>query len=317
MELLFNKDSRGGNEIKELLGFIDGGFDFKNIKMDVRTASKDLIKIIGNDLYIDLLDIYTNGALDSVEEELLLSARYAIAFRAFSIYAVKTDLSKTTNGRKMRADGEEKTPWDWMIDRDNEAMERGYYKAVDELLEFLEEEQILTWINSQEYATMRSSVVHSTAILQKYYPQGNRFMLLQLQPGFTHAQKNDIEPRLTSLGLVSLVADLNSNSRALQLAQQACVNGGIAWGLRHLRVTIFPEGILQSYTSDRVSTKARNILEPGIAATTAQLFERAMSQNLLDLEEYLRDLNPPAADIIENKKPYRQGYIANDKFFST
>jgi hypothetical protein len=52
--------------------------------------------------------------------------------------APSNDVAHTNNGRKMRQDEGEKLPFQWMLDNDNASLEKRYYRALDDLIKFLD-----------------------------------------------------------------------------------------------------------------------------------------------------------------------------------
>lgn len=341
MNLLFNHDNKGSEEFADTLGFVYEGFDYNKIKFEIKAATRSIIDLVGLGVYTQAQVHYLNRfvvedpvvdidpvvpepepepeILDPESEtlfipsidyldELLEMLQYAIALDAYSQAAPNSDIAHTPNGRKMRTDANEKQAFEWMLDRDNEQRERKYYKVQDELLKLIDLDPL--WRESDNYNAMHSSWVSSTDVLQRYYPEGNRLLLLRIAPGILDAQESHIASRLPVI-YSEIAAAIQSGlpvddkySDLLKKAQEACVYGGLIWGLRRLRVTMFPEGILQSSRGDRNNVSARMTpLDLSIQAT-AQVFSSDLDRVLSDIDhEYHKLTATPVVHAPVFKEP--------------
>lgn len=319
MELLFNKDSNGDVEIKALLPWIDADFGYENLLPDIKKSSRNLKKMISTAVYEELIGLYNADTSNDEQIELVEQAQLVIIQDAYRNFVPNFDLAHTPEGRKMRVDEHEKVPMEYMLDRSNENMERKYYEALDTLLELLASNT--TWKESDEYKAMHSTWVAHTDVFKEYYPQATRLMLMQLAPGFKRAQKKEIKSRLSDVDYKAINTAVTAGSdfddahleKLLELSQEIMVYKALEWGLLRLRVTLFPEGILQPYTGDRNVTKARKTPENNLTEITAQAFSNDAAQRALELELYLDSLKS------EPKPLPRDGYIAKstNKFLST
>ena len=318
MVLLFDKNDDGADEIADVLGFLDYGSSFRKFKPFVRSATKAIVKLVGEAIYQRAVTAYQSDQPTMADEELYLHFQTPIALLAYSQMAPNNDLSHTQNGRKMQVDANQKAAWEWMIDRDDEQTERRYYNAVDELLDFISE--LTEWKLSEQYAEMHSTFVHDTDVFKKYYPDGNRLLMLRLTQGFRKTIDEDIASRLREEDMTQVVGasfiepTTNEIKALVAKAQEACVYGGLIWGLKRLRVTMFPEGLLQAYTGDRSTTKARAIpVGSGIQAVTQQ-FEADLKLALDQLETMSRQLDPdytvPAQITIERPASRDDKYLS-------
>ncbi|WP_116787621.1 DUF6712 family protein [Flavobacterium psychrotrophum] len=300
MKLLFAKPANNGSspELKELLGFIDADIKFSKIQPDIITATKSLVRLIGQDMYDKITDAYTDGAEDL--EMLVYHARYPIAVEAYALLANSNDVAHTTNGRKMRQDENEKQAFEWMLDRDNEALVKRYYRAMDDLLEYLED--VEGWKGSEAYKKVKKLFVNTTAIFDDHFTIQSRLILLQLAPGLLQCERKQILPRIGKEryeGLKTLVQSggeiEGENFDLLEAIQEACVYHSLAWGMLRLSVTIFPEGVLQAYTSDRDSTQIRRPAANLEVPAARQAFLKDAADALERIEQLVAVPPPPAA----------------------
>ena len=148
MELLFT-DSTGTQELKEHLGFLDLKIAFENIKGKIITATNDVIKLIGSETYNLAVAEYKKEETDETKNnDIIFHVRNSIAIQAYRKYAPHNDLSHTTSGRLNRLEEGQKSPFQWMIDADNKALERSYYESLDDLINYLDA-NIESWRISQ------------------------------------------------------------------------------------------------------------------------------------------------------------------------
>lgn len=299
MKLLFEKSgTNGGTELKALLGFIDADIKFAKIKPDIITATKTLVRLIGQEMYETICNAYTDGSPEL--EMLVYHARYPIAVEAYGLLAPSNDVSHTPNGRKMRQDINEKQAFEWMLDRDNEALVKRYYRAMDDLLEYLED--IEGWKGSEAYKKVKKLFVNTTAVFDDHFTIQSRLILLQLAPGLLQCERKQILPRIGKEryeGLKTLVHSGDEidgdDLELLEAIQEACVYHSLAWGMLRLSVTIFPEGVLQAYTSDRDTTQIRRPAENLEVSAARQAFLKDAADALDRIEKLVAVPVVPAA----------------------
>lgn len=347
MKLLFNKDENFSEECRSILGFTDADLQFIEMKTDLKSASRAFIKEFGAALYQQFEDLYHADEVidlspdpdpdptpdpapdpdpvepqpepltEEQEMEILEQIQTVILLDAYKMYIVNRDLAHTEDGRKIRLDDNEKIPFDWILDRSNENLERKYYRAIDELLELIE--NVPAWTSSDAYTTMHSSWVNKTDHITQYYPQATRLLLLKMAPGLIKSQRNEIIPRIGK-GRFNAINDFPEKSAdevfILEKSREAMVYSAIHWTLIRHRVTIFPEGILQAYTGDRNTTRARKVAENEALELTALAFKNDAAQALLELENKIAELDKAAQpDVII---PPRKDTLGNadDKFIA-
>ncbi|OIQ22047.1 MAG: hypothetical protein BM557_01325 [Flavobacterium sp. MedPE-SWcel] len=300
MKLLFEKEGvNGSTELKELLGFIDADIKFSSIKPDVITATHEMIRVIGNPVYNMVHSGYIAGAED--QEELLYMMRYPIAIRSYSLLAPNKDISHTNNGRKMRQADHEKQAFEWMIDRDNAALERRFYRSMDDFLHYLDNHSA-EWKASEAYVKSHRLFLRTTDDFNTYFPIHSRYVLIKLEPGIRQCEQDEILPRIGKDRFDVLKQKLQTDTavtdeelQLLSLIQEACVYHALAWAMIRLSVHIFPEGVLQSYTSDRQTTQAKQASQKLEAQAARQAF-MADAATVLKKIETLLTPTPIASD---------------------
>ncbi len=314
MELLF-KDATGNVELKSLLGFLDLDLKFANIKAKIITATNDVINIVGQEMY-DKAVVEYKKADDATDKnnDIIFNFQYPIAIQAYRKFAPHNDLSHTNKGRVNRIEDKEKTPFEWMIEKDNQALERSYYEALDDLIRYLEK-NITAWKETDSFKKTHELFITTAAEFDDIFPIGNsRLLLLKLAPGLRKAEDEQIKSRIGTELFAALKADASSNITLVKKIKEGIVYQAMAWGLRRLNVQMFPEGVLQGFISDRMTMNARKAPEFNEAYTAAHFFEADAKQAFTDIESIITKLNQVPGDLIA---PLTYQSSSDDKFLTT
>jgi hypothetical protein len=207
----------------------------------------------------------------------------------------------------MRNDDNQTAAWEWMVNRSDESLEKHFYKSIDTLLEVLDdinpifkpadgETPPVKWKNTEAYLKTHRLFVRSTSDFDNYFPISSRLLLLKLQPGLSQCERLDIVPRIgkdknKELKAALLEPSSEVDADLLELIKEACVYYALAWGVRRLRVSLLPEGVLQRYSGERVNSKNTKVPEKMEAELTAQTFEADAEKVLKAIESYTTALN--------------------------
>lgn len=293
MKSLFNKNDKGSSELKELLGFLDVDIKYKNLKIDINQATKEVTDVVGKSVYQKAYEIYTKDEeLTDEETEYLQAVQLPIAIRGYALYVPNGDISHTNNGRRMRFDETEKQAFEWLLDRDNEALERKYYRSLDSLIEFLEEKDD-EWKESEAYQLMKKSLFPTTADFNEFFAINSRLLLLKIIPGINQCINKEIRSRLPNEMYEALQ---NNHSEVpedvLHEIKASAAYYALAWALPRLSVNMFPDGVLQMYVSERNTTKAKKVPEKNEIAWAKQAFEQDYKLHIAELESLIKKNNP-------------------------
>lgn len=307
MDLLF-KEENFGRTFQNLLGFVDADIDFNYIHSDLKSATRDIIKIVGEATYA--IPVATFNA--SQESELLHAFQLAIGLNAYRHYAPSNDLKHGPNGRIMRSTDNEKSPFQWMIDNDNAVLEKKYYKAVDDLLDLLSTEEAFT--GSNNYTKLKELIINETAQFDDFMPIDSRLLLLKLQPGIRLAELQNLKPILGD----TLFDQAKSNLSNLDPAMQINIKGilvykAFAWGLARLSVHLMPDAVVQKYMSDRSNTKSSKTTEQMELQLAIQSFKEDAKFYEHELAEQVKALLP----VQQTTEETTETDITKNKFFTT
>ena len=318
MELLFSSEI-GQTELSNLLGFLDVDIKYEKLKSKLITATNDVITLIGQEMYDLALDHYSKPDTDTEKNtELIFNVRYPIAIQAYRKFAPHNDISHTNKGRVNRVEENEKTPFEWMIDLDNKALERSYYEALDNLIKYLDK-SITSWKDTDAYEKTHNLFIRTAEQFDDFFPIGNsRLIMLKLAPGIRKCEKNEILPRIGKELFNTMKQELkdesqNMNEELLYSIREACVYRAMAWAMQRLSVQLFPEGVLQAFISDRMTINSRKPSEKSETAATAQYFNADADGVLIDIESIITKLNTP--DVVIEPLTYEAD--PDNKFLST
>jgi len=340
MKLLFkkNQNDTACDKLKELITYTDADFDFKNLKPDITTATNDVIDLVGKEIYQKAVEVFEKTTKSELMEEFERVISYPIAVNAYRLFAPTNDLSHTNNGRRMRSDESQKTPFEWMLDRDNEGQERRYYRALDDLIFFLDslvtyetpegEDQAFSnelseiWKTSDAYKDSNTLFIRTVKEFDKCFPIKSRLLLLKLEPGIRKCELEEILPRITSVKFDELktklknATEINSSSdlKLLSLIREACAFYALSWSMMRYSVNLYPDGVLQHYDSDRMSTKAKKPSLNSEPEAARQAFKSDYEDLLLQIEKHVA---PEPLPIAPEETITIPNCSSKDKFFTT
>lgn len=336
MKLLFNTLPNdkgifpiGNKELKDLLGFIDADLNLKNLIPDIITATNDVIDLIGIDVYNKAISLYNDGETAEDDKAFIYSVRYPIAVNAYLLYSPSNDLAHTNNGRKMRQDENEKNAFQWMIDADNAALEKRYYRALDDCMKFLDRSKTAKetptslysiWIKSDAFKATHDLFIRTLTDFDKVFPIKSRLLLIKLAPGISDCEQYEIRPRVSVEKINALKLALKSSTaitdaadlELIRLIQKASVAYSFAWAMPRLSVQLYPEGVLQHVTSEKATTRGAKPAMKNETQEARMVWEHDYKRVLNEIEKLLEPdliINPIAPIIPEQ--------IFGDKFFST
>jgi hypothetical protein len=326
MKLLITDNQDASKEIKAVLPFLDADIKYKNFAPDMETATNDVIGVIGQAVYNFIADKYPITAPvdhENVNQNLVRAAKKAIYAKTYIYFAPNNDLSHTSDGRKMRNEEHEKNAFQWMIDADNEAQEKRYYRALDDLIKLLDSTKTVSespttiwtiWTTSEEYKTTQSFFIRNTKQFDKYIVIESPYLFYKLCPGIDECETDEILPRIGKTKFDEIKTKLKTPTditdpkdiKLLELIRRACANYSFAWGIDRFSIALLPDSVVQKYTSDRASTKASAPalkMEPqGAIEAYMATFDKTVSKIEDLLKEVPEDLStiptsPKIADV--------------------
>lgn len=310
MKILFNIDvpSLGDEQIKNLLGFTDADLRIKNLVPYIITATDEIIKVIGTNMYNVLIGIFESSSSSAADKEFLRRAQYAILLDATRNYFIDTDLGHTPNGRVNRVEENQKIAFEWQIDRSNKNAERKYYKAFDSLIHYMDN-NVTDWKSTDAFKQTNELFVRNVDQFENFfYIDGSRLLYLKLLHGMRKAEKEEIQSRLSKQPFDELKAKLKNNQPVedkilLELIQEAVVFSALSWGVARLSAQLFPEGLLTIADTSRLTTSAKKASEKNATEAISQRFAQDAAEALKKLESHINQPlpEPSTAPTLENQ----------------
>ena len=319
MKLLFTS-SNIDNLFKDLLGFVDANFRFENIISDIITASNDVQDLIGNEVYKYIADYSGDEPEEDFEDVnymILRTTRLAIAVYAYRLYAPHNDLSHTNGGRKMRNEEHEKAAFQWMIDADDKALEKKYYRTLEQLLRLLDDSKpenynelsdenkkatiFYKWTNSEAYDQVKKLFISTVKEFDNFYPINSRLLLIRFAPGISECERREILPRVgkTLFDLMKEVykkkseQEIPNKESLFNLVQEAIASYALAWAIPRFNVNFFPEGILQAYISETHNVNGKQPAKAMEPEAARQAYVQTCKRALSDIEQLLKPAPEP------------------------
>lgn len=322
MNLLFNKTSAGSSELKLLLGFIDADLKIQGLIPDLNTATNDIIDLVGDEVYKKAVECYNSGTIADSNQDFVYAIRYPIAVNAYRLFSVSNDVAHTNNGRKMRNDENQKQAFEWMLDRDDAALERRYYRAVDDLIKFLDRSKVeaespttlyTIWTSSNAFKATHDLFIRTVADFDRYFTINSRLLLIKLAPAIFDCEEYEIKPRVGMAKLTALKQALKENTNItdandlalIRLIQKASVSYALAWSMTRLSIRLYPEGVMKMFKEKNQTINNNETQEARIA------FQADFDRVIIDIEKLLE---PPIT--IDQTQTIDPEIIYGDKFIS-
>lgn len=288
MKILFNKDQSQSGELLEVLGFTDADINLAKVWPYLRSASREIFTVIGEDNY-ELCEAVDPEDVDDENEndQLYELVRYAVALDAFRKYAPLNDLAFTNEGRLFRRDEHQVAAFQWQIDNSNDAMERRYYESVDEIINFIMDSEVL---EPSDYMTQFSGLyVPNLKAFQKYVNINDSHLLyFKLAPSLRLCEQREIINRMGDK-FPEYKAVAMRDSYIHGLVQNICVYFAMADGIQKFSVQLFPEGLMKAGKESQANKRSAS----GYDKESMTLFYRSELASLLKmLEIEMKKLEP-------------------------
>lgn len=176
--MLFNRDDKGSSELYRITGYFDANTPWEAIESEIDDATRVVRGLVGADVVDKAEADYALGN----EEGIVSAVRTPVAILAVSRYSRGNLVSHEGSGSKVKVDNNERMPWEWMIDRDEREQQDRWYRALDSLYAFLEQNEIVEWKVSDAYKRYRRSIIRSIPELEAIYPvDGSYYVFFLLQ----------------------------------------------------------------------------------------------------------------------------------------
>lgn len=234
-------------QLRMLTGNYYANNDFSKIEGDIELATGELAQLVGEGVIA-----LAEKADDS--EPLRKLVQRPIAILATLRMYQKNDLSHEDDGRKFKVstDGGDKLPWEWQLDRDDAMQMEAYFRAVDQLITYLNRELPEEWTATGLYRTTRQLIVRSGAQFDMYFPiQRSERTYLLLVPFIREAQMMTVADAYGTGWQDLLEEDAGgTESTAHYAAAMATCLLAMGTALCRLPLKLLPCGVVRGYLAE-------------------------------------------------------------------
>lgn len=219
-------------ELRNLTGSYYANNDFKKIESLVKGVEQEICSVLGME------------TLDGLEGDAKLAAQQAVAFMATMRFYRLNDISHENAGRKVKIDREnEARPFEWQLARDDRAHLEEYYRALDRLIDALQEDE--TFRQSKLWKRQQQLLVKDADSLS--YLVGtdpSPWLFLRLMPYLADSQQ------LVRKAFGDGFGEIGDNEPLQHAAQMAVALGAIALMGRRSSLQTLPYGLMKIFESD-------------------------------------------------------------------
>lgn len=298
--MLFNKNNNGSEELRKLTGNYYANNDFAKVEQDVIMSEEELIKIIGHGVYEKAETHYKRtdeqkGEMGQSEkqlaDDLLIRIQLPVAIYAtFQMYR-KNDVSHEGTGRKVKIDPEnEKLPWQWQLERDDEVQLENYFKAVDRLIDWMDAKEIAEWLTTDTKKAMQKQLVKDAATFDRYYPieRSSRFFVM-VSPFVREAERRYIRPALGAVLYKKYIGEITDpplTPAEIELKEwilPAIPLLAMSIAFRRMPLGLIPFGVVRNYKSE---SQTMNASTPATMAEIAAYSAMLKNEGLAAIAEF-------------------------------
>lgn len=291
--MIFNKENQGAKELRELTSNYFANNNFSKIEGEIELATDELAQLVGQSV-IDLATLsYEKPQDEKAIVDLVRKVQRPIALIATLRMYQKNDLSHEDDGRKFKVatDNSEKLPWEWQLDRDDAIHMEEYYKSVDTLIRYLNDNNIKEWKDSDSYKISQTLIIKNGYSFESYFPiNRSERMFLLLLPFIREAQQLTVRRAYGTIAWDELVNEKSIPESDKHFAAAKAVSLlAMSMALRRLSLDVIPGGIIRKF-----------VAESGMMQSSPA--------NISDIEQVAKWLVDDAATWIDEMKRARDGH---------
>ncbi|MBR2207111.1 MAG: hypothetical protein IKP36_02740 [Bacteroidaceae bacterium] len=189
--MIFNQNGEGAEELRVVTSSYYANADFDKIAGIVEQVQDEIARQIGTDVMAAIEQEYINGQLTP----LVKAAQRTIGYMSVLRYFRLNDISHETDGRKVKMDStNERRPFEWQLERDDQMHLEEYYNAYDRLVMLLMDDS--TFQQSTLYQRIQSLCITSAGVLEWVTGiEATPHLYLRMAPAIFEAQQY-VEKRL-------------------------------------------------------------------------------------------------------------------------
>lgn len=289
--MIFNKNNDGAAELQHLVGTYFRNNDFTAIESEVKSAAGAVRRLIGPVVFDRAEKYYNSTDFDTQKEtldlQLLKAIQASVAQLAMVRFYQQNTLSHEDGGRKVKInEGSEKMPWQWQFDRDDDALLDKYYRTLDDLYIFLEENTVAEWQNSPLRKKLTACFVKDLDTFQEVFPlEDSHRMFYILVPFMLEVQDRIIRPVVGDEEFEKMKTDPVPAELADQLAAaKRCIPlYAIITAVKRMSIKVLPTMIVRRFSASFQGSRGGDMDD---AATRALL--QSVEQEAIDAKTELQ-----------------------------
>ena len=289
--MLFNKDNNGSEELQEITGYYAAANQFSVIQSEVVDATRVVAGLVGTGVVEAADSAYHNNQ----DADFVAAVRTPIAILAVARYSHGNLVSHEDSGSKVKVDGNEKMPWEWMLDRDERAQQERWYRALDALYAYLDDKKPESWQNSPAKSRIKDSIVKTIEDLEAVYPVDGSYYVYYMLQGLIIESQALLHKMMGDSKWSAITADpvAEGDKELLRVCQRWAILSALVKAVRRWSLEVFPLSIARrfcpSYNGGRSSRAATlEEMEAYVSGLEGQIAEARG-----ELAELLADgLNP-------------------------
>ena len=289
--MIFNRDGLGAEELRRATSSYYANADFDKISGIVDTVQQEIARQIG----VEVMDAIDTAYNDGEESALISAAQRCVGYMSVLRYFRLNDISHETDGRKVKMDSDnERRPFEWQLERDDQMHLQEYYNAYDALVTLLQDNNVFQ--QSDLYKHQQLLCITNAGVLEWVTGiEATPYLYMRMVPCLYQAQLK-VEERLGGN-----IADIEDEALKY-LAQAATGNRGVALFVQRTEMRLLPSGAFREAVAAGGSSKS---------STTSQLHD--FYQHMMEVSEnYVKDMQC-RRDVLADAHTDHLVVPANDK----
>lgn len=256
--MLFNKDNNGSEELQEITGYYAAANQFSVIQSEVVDATRVVAGLVGT----GVVEAADSAYQSDTDADFVAAVRTPIAILAVARYSRGNLVSHEDSGSKVKVDGNEKMPWEWMLDRDERAQQERWYRALDALYAYLDDKKPDSWQNSPAKSRIKDSIVKTIEDLEAVYPVDGSYYVYYMLQGLIIESQALLHKMMGDSKWSAITADpvAEGDKELLRVCQRWAILSALVKAVRRWSLEVFPLSIARrfcpSYNGGRSSCAA-------------------------------------------------------------
>lgn len=280
-------------ELQILTGTFAASNNFDAIAQEIVSATQAVGALVG----LSVIEKAESEYLTGGSSDFYNAVRMPVAVLAVLYHSRNNLVSHEDAGRKFKADENEKMPFEWMIDRDERAQRDKYYRSLDALYAFLEENRVPEWIDSYIRKNRLQSIVRSIEEFEEVYPLDHSWYVyymcqnLVIEVGSTKVRPMIGPEKWAAIHGTTLSED---DHALLKVCQRFAILMALKTGVQRWGLEVFPLQIARRFAPTYQGNRSSR------AATLEEI-----NAYLAGLDQQLEDIREEIAELIsDGQNPY-------------